>query len=214
MTAKKKRKRAKPVEAPYVEPVKEMLGDKHLDPDESVVRETELSLKQASQFALPGQKELEDPDRSSGRRLYYGEVLRRLQSINPGIRVKDGIPGNVAIYVRKRSDEYDFEEWEPRFKDDAFFWHHRYVTGCLKGFLPEFSHVLLDTSHLPTREVRSWRSLLIALVKAGAISYSEAIEGFGDPSSDQRSGRWFDHLGAWFRSPNSRFKIKTKSAGQ
>lgn len=210
--AKKKHRRAKPVDAPYVEPIKEMLGDKHLSPDEAVVRETETALKQASQFALPGQRELEDPDRSSGARLYYTEVLRRLQSINPGIRVKDGIPGNIAIYVRKRNDEYDMEEWDP--SHDTFFWHHRYVTGCPKSYLPEFSHVLLDTSHLPTREVRSWRSLLIALIKAGAVSYNEAIQSFSNPTGDQRCGRWFDHVGPWLRCPNSRFKIKTKFAGQ
>jgi hypothetical protein len=182
----------KKVGAPYVEPLKEMLGDTHLDPQESVIREREELLKVAAKSKIDGQDELEKQERSAGSRLYYTDILRRLHKLNPGIKILDGIEGNVAIYRSKLRHEYDESERD-RSKAD-FFWDHVYVTGMLKDWLPEYAHVLLDSSHLPTKEIRGWRSVLIALVKAKAITYAQAVEEFGDPFWDSRSTRWFEQL--------------------
>ena len=58
------KKKLRPLKgAPYVEVVKDQLGDKHLDPVESNVREREKTLQQVSKHKIHGQAELEDPAR-------------------------------------------------------------------------------------------------------------------------------------------------------
>jgi hypothetical protein len=181
----------KQVGAPYVEPNKAMLGDKHLNPEESVVREREDLLKIESKKRIHGQDQLEKSDRSLGPRLYFTEILRRLWKCNPRIRVKEGSAGSLALYVQKRKDEYRESDYEPS-PNGAFFLDHKYVGGLLKEWLPEWGHVTIDTSLVAHHEVRGWRSVLIALIKAKVITYQSAIEQFGDPFHDQRSQFWFE----------------------
>jgi hypothetical protein len=169
------------------------LGDERLSPAEAVAREREELLEKTSRKKIQGQEELENPDRSSGPRLYYTEIIRRLRKLNPELRFEDGKDGSVAIYRPKRRDEYDWEQWDPM-APTKWRWDFEYVTGMEKDWIPQFSHVLLDTSLLATKEIRGWRSVLIPLVKSRAITYRGAIQEFGDPANDQRSGRWFDHL--------------------
>ena len=178
------------------------LGDKHLNPEEAVIREREDLLRIESKKKIWGQAELENTDRSAGPRLYYTEILRRLWLINPQLKVKEGVEGSVALYRTLEPWEYDPElplyssEGSRRTDVEKTDWfnHHKYVGGMEKGWLPEYSHVLLDTSHLATREIRGWRSVLLSLIKGKAISVEGAIEQFGDPSLDQRSGRWQEQI--------------------
>jgi hypothetical protein len=176
-----------------IQPDSNELGDKRLSPEEAVVREREDLLRMASKKKIWGQAELEDPSRSAGPRLYYTEVLRRLWKLNLALRVEDGSDGQVAIYRPKRYDEYDWEQFDPH-APKSWRWDFEYVTGMEKGWIPEYAHVTVDTSNLAKREVRGWRSVLIALIKARAISYRGTIQEFGDPSNDQRSMRWFEQL--------------------
>jgi hypothetical protein len=176
-----------------IQPDSQELGDKRLSPAEAVAREREELLEKASKKKIQGQEELEDPDRSAGPRLYYTEILRRLWKLNPEFRVEDGKDGSVAIYRPKRRDEYDWEQWDPM-APTKWRWDFEYVTGMEKGYLPEYSHLLLDSSRLATKEVRGWRSILIPCIESRAITYRGAIQEFGDPANDQRSGRWFEQL--------------------
>jgi hypothetical protein len=167
------------------------LGDQRLSLDEANIRERESLLKKASVHKISGQAELEDPDRAAGPRLNYREIIRRIQNINPSIQVREGSPGSVAIYRLKSNREIAEDVHET---ERTFFTDHVYVTGMEKDWLPEFAYVVLDTSNLPTREIRGWRSVLIALVKSRAISYASAVEAFGEPYYDQRSKRWYEQL--------------------
>jgi hypothetical protein len=169
------------------------LGDKRLSPEEAIFQERELSLNMAAKKKIWRQQELEDPARSAGPRLYYTEILRRLWKLNPDLRVEEGSNGQIAIYRLKRYDEYDWEQFDP-LAPTKWRWDFEYVAGLPKEWIPEYPHVALDTSNLPTREIHGWRSTLIALIKARAITYRGAIQEFGDPENDQRSGRWFEYL--------------------
>ena len=182
--------------APLVEVDPLELTDKRLNPEEAVIRERQELLKMASKSKISGQEELEDAERACGPRLNWTEVLRRLQKCNPQIQVKDGMPGSVALYLRKKSWEFtESDQLGDQRPKDPFFIDHKYVGGFPKHEMPEYSFVDIDTSHLPTREHRGWRSVLIALIKTGAITYESAIKEFGDPTGDSRSGRWFDQVG-------------------
>lgn len=169
------------------------LGDTKLSPEEANLREREQLLKMAAKKKIWRQDELEDPDRSAGPRLYYTEILRRLWTLNPDLRVEDGSADQVAIYRPKRHDEYDWQQWDPN-APTKWRWDFEYVAGLPKEWIPEYPHVTLDTSKLATREIHGWRSTLIALIKARAITYRGTIQEFGDPANDQRSTRWFEQL--------------------
>ncbi|MFZ1973842.1 MAG: hypothetical protein WAU89_13410 [Candidatus Acidiferrales bacterium] len=205
-TRKSKRHSWKKNGAPLVEVDITELGDKKLNPEESLHRERERALAQASKCKIGGQEELEDAERSAGPRMPWQEVIHRLQLCNRDIRVKDGAPGNIALYFKKRSDEYTEDDllmlnspataraMNIPVPADNFFIHHKYIGGFEMHAMPEYAHISVDTSGLPLREFRSWRSVLIRLIKERIITYQSAIQQFGNPESDQRSGRWFEQL--------------------
>lgn len=177
-----------------IQPNSEQLGDKYLSPQEAAIREREELEKLTYQkYVTSEQALMEDADRSSGPRLYYTEILRRLSKINPSLLIKEGRAYNVAIYRPKRYDEYDYEQFDPTAPTD-WRWDHEYVSGMEQGWIPEWGHLLLDNAHVATNEIRGWRSVLIALVKSRAVSYRDVIKEFGDPATDQRSGLWFSQL--------------------
>lgn len=204
----------KTIEAPYVETDIRMLGDTHLSPQESVIREREKCLKDASKFRIFGQDELENPERALGPRLQYTELISRLKSIAPELKAVDGSEGNIALYFPRTQRDYadTLREWDysQKGKDDKFFQAHRYVCGFPKQDLPEYSTVDIDTSLLPTRERRGWRTVLITLIKQGVITYSDAVAQFGDVGTDQRGWRWSEQLLPWKLRPEIKFKQETQ----
>lgn len=178
---------------------KNELGDKRLSPEETVIREREELLTMASTRKIGGQAELEDPMRAYGPRLQFTEIVSRLRRLNPALKFLEGTAGNLALYLPKKRNEYDEAEHVaydgagmPKILD-PFFWHHKYVGGIPKTELPEYGYVTLDSSNLPVREIRSWRSVLIALIKSGAITYKQAVTEFGE-AVGPRSNRWHEQL--------------------
>lgn len=182
----------KEIDAPYVEPNISMLGDMHLDPVESVKREREDLLRIRQKEKIHGQDELDKADRSTGTRLYYSEFLTKLQRIVSGFFVKDGSPGQLALYVAKTESEIAADGYDLNYPQ----WHNesKYVTGFPKDWIPEWGHVLNDTDGIAIREVRGWRSILIAMIKQKLIKYVDVIREFGDPINDKRSTLWFEQL--------------------
>ena len=174
------------------------LGDKRLSPEESIYRETEELLKLASTRKIGGQEELEDQERSAGPRIHFTDFIRRVHKFNSGVLVVEGMAGSVALYILKPYTEWNQDDTGHRYPN------HKYVGGLEKQRLPEFSHVILDTSNLPIREYRGWRSVLIALVKNGVLSYNEAIQAFGEPVG-RRGDRWFQQLREHKFYSNKRF---------
>jgi hypothetical protein len=53
--------------------------------------------------------------------------------------------------------------------------------------------VTLDDKNLPVREIRGWRSVLVALIRAGALTRKQCDTAFG-PASGQRSILWYRNL--------------------
>lgn len=202
------------VAAPYVETDKRMLGDSHLSPEESVIREREKCLKQASQFRLYGQDELEDPDRACGSRLQYTELVSKLRRIAPQLVFLEGSPGNLAVYAPRDAKDYaaTLREWDPehKTKNDAFFKRYRYVGGIPKREIQEYDTVTLDTSLLVTRTANAWRSLLISMIKQAVFSYADAVAEFGDVGTDRRGWRWREQLHPWRQAGSTKFKQQTQ----
>jgi hypothetical protein len=184
--------------APLVEVDPLELTDARLNPEEAVIKEREDLLRIESKKKLIAQDELEKVERSEGPRIHYTDLIRRLRKLNPGIRGKHGMEGSVAIYIKKRPDEYTEADilGEPP-PNGIFFVDHKYIGGFKKDAIPEWGYVTVDSSHVAVREFRGWRSILIQLVKAKVITYRKAVDEFGDPTLDARSYQpagWFDQL--------------------
>lgn len=168
------------------------LGDKHLDPKETVVKLREELLSQRENDKIYGHDELVKAERSQGSRMPYGEFIRRLQCIFPELLVKDGAEGNVALYRPKTATEKIVDGYDLSLPE--WYNYHKYVTGCPKDFLPEWGHLTTDTDGIANREVRGWRSMLISFIKSHAVTYDAVVKEFGNPESDQRSNLWFEQL--------------------
>lgn len=168
------------------------LGDAHPNPEEFVIREREDLLKQISSRKAYGQDELDKPERSKGGRLYYSVLLRKLKKLYPQLLVKDGIPGNVALYRPKTQGEIINDGYDLAFP--RWYNEHKYVTGFPKDHIPEWGHYLNDTDGIADKEVRGWRSVLIAFFKQGLVTYEAASREFGDPENDQRNRFWFEQV--------------------
>lgn len=158
---------------------KKELGDKLLNPEEGVAKLKEENLALAAKGKLTNQSELEDPERAAGPRLSYQEVIYRLTRCNPKLIFLDGSPGNMAVYAILPDEEGKPEK--------------RYVGGFPKQPIPEYSYITTDEHGLPHREVRGWRTVLINMVKSGAITYKSAVKHFGE-ATGQRSTRWQEAL--------------------
>jgi hypothetical protein len=185
-----------------------MLGDSHLDPRENVIKLREQCLKLASRYITEDQAELQNADRSTGACLSYAELLNRLQKICPKLIAKEGSPGNIALYYPRNSDELYEALTDGGYSTDAFFIFNKYVGGMPKEELPEWGYVDIDTSLIATREhLRGWRTILIGLLLAGAVSYAEVIKEFGDPATDPRNSVWMKKTLEWRLSPTKKFTL-------
>jgi hypothetical protein len=188
-----------------IEPDRNELGDKRLDPKENNAKLTEDCLTQASQFKIGQQAELEDPKRALGPRLQYTDFISRLKRIIPSLKAVDGSLGNIALYFPRNAKEIEAAQLEWEWGKDIFFLHHKYVGGFPKKELAEYSTIDIDSSHLPTKEHRGWRTVLITLLKQGVVTYHTITKEFGDVGSDQRGWRWLMYTRKWRNEPHSVF---------
>jgi hypothetical protein len=153
------------------------LGDKMLSPEEGVCKLKEDNKKLAAPCKIAGQSLLEDHDQALGEPMMPQELIRRIQKLNPKIVVeKGGIPNAVAVRYPAVDDE-----GKPCL---------RYLTGFyVDRPLQEFSSVTTDKNGLPVREIRGWRTVLLALFHANAATYEQLKAMFGEPHG-QRNTLW------------------------
>jgi hypothetical protein len=156
------------------------LGDKRLNEEESLSKLKEKNLQLASKFKIPDQATLENTEMAQGHPMPYQDLIFLLKKMCPTLVIEDGGMAN-AVAVRI-----------PGMLEDGTF-GKRYVTGFYKEVLPEFSSVSTDTKGLPVREHRGWRTVVLACIKQGVVSYKDAVYLFGEPNG-VRGGRWHDIL--------------------
>lgn len=158
------------------------LGDTKLSPLENVAKLKEGNQKLISQKRIPNQSLLENTDMALGTPMVYSELVRRVKKIAPQVIFEDGGVKN-AIAVRHYT-------YDPYGGDDAKGgYQKKYISGFYKEVLPEFSSITTDKKGLPHRELRGWRSVLLALMKSGAVTMEALVKEFGHPNG-QRSCLW------------------------
>jgi hypothetical protein len=167
-----------------VEPlhVKEQLpaGDR-----EDLLRLWEDTAKQVEQYRYPDQDDFCKKERQMGKVLSSGELVSRLLKLNPNLIVQDGnvFKQNISFYLVVGKEL-------------------KYTNAyCEKGFVPEFTIMKEDRAGLPSiYPIWGWRTVLVRLLKFGAITWQQVLETFGDVKfSDSRGKHWKNQV-AGFRT--------------
>ncbi len=153
------------------------LGDKRLDPTEALIKiKAENNARAQKQTAIPDQKMMTDRKMAIGTPMPYQSLVYLLKKMSPSLVIEDGGVRN-AIAVRIPGICADGTRGLI------------YCSGFYKEVLPEFSCVQEDERGRPTRECRGWRTVVLALIRQGHISYKDAVSVFGEPNGI-RAGRW------------------------
>jgi len=151
-----------------------------ISPAEAIVKATEDTKKQASANRIPDQAILEDHEAARGIPMEANELIRRLQKMNSKLLiVPGGVPNAVAVRYPTKNENGEIEQ--------------KYITGFYLEKLPEFSSVIVDNMGLPHREVRGWRSVLMALIDNNILDCKKVDLTFG-PALGQRTGLWYRQL--------------------
>ncbi len=171
-----------PNKAPIIITDSNELGDKRLDPKEVLIKLREENNSHAQRMTRkPDQDILGNKDMAQGQPMEYQHLIHLLKKMNPNIIIKDGgVKGAVQVRYHSTTD------WDQKSEGGD---GTKYVTGFYKEVLPEFSWEQDDSRGRPTREIRGWRTVVLALIKQGIISYKDAVDVFGEPNGI-RSGRW------------------------
>jgi hypothetical protein len=159
-----------------IQPDKSALGDGKLANKEAVAKVKEENRATVAKDRIPDQDLLENRQAALGRPMQPNDLILRIQKLNREIFVgKGGVKDAVKVCV-------------PRLVDGEI--QQKYITGFyIDNPLPEFSCVVVDHRGLPVREVRGWRSVLMALWKCGSLNLKQIETEFGRPSG-MRSVLW------------------------
>lgn len=150
-----------------IQPDSSKLGTKTPVDAEAMAQLKEINLRKAEEFKVPDQEILEDKVAALGHPMQPSDFILRLQKLNPKILIeKGGVRNSVAV------------RYVPRGQADKV-----YVTGFPIDIpLPEFSAIVVDDEGRPFRELRGWRSVLLALVKKDLITMHQVKLTFGYPT--------------------------------
>lgn len=161
-----------------IQPNKAELGDTRLNAEEGLAKIKEENLRQAAANKIADQDLLEDTKAALGMPMQPSDLILKLQKLNPSILIqKGGVKNAVAVRF-------------PKFDSETGKVEQTYITGFyMDAPLPEFSSVVVDRRGLPFRELRGWRSVVLALVNAGALTLKQVDLSFGKPTG-QRSVLW------------------------
>lgn len=155
-----------------------LLGDKYLNEVEGLAKIKEENKVLTDKNRIPDQEILEDKRAAVGLTMEPSELINRIQRLNPKILVElGGVKNAVAVRYVKKSEETG--------KDEKV-----YVTGFYTDHpLLEFSYVLVDNKGLPVREMRGWRSVLLALIRQKLLTMKQIELIFGK-ANGQRAILW------------------------
>lgn len=140
---------------------------------EAMARSQEKDAEILEKYYINDQADLANADARAGHRMHHSEFMLKVQHLNPEI----------------------FIEQQINFPDDLGFYTldvagvKRYLSSFPKGYIREFSYVVLDKQGLPCDEVRGWRTTLWRLLRVGMLSWPDVHRVFGEAQGAHRD-RW------------------------
>jgi hypothetical protein len=124
-------------------------------------------------YRLWDHEDLKNLHKRSGIWMHSSELIYRVQKLNP------------RIFVEQQINYPD--EWG--FYGDVLG-KQRYISGFNKGWLREFTAILVDQRNLQEGdELRGWRHVLLKLLSADWLTWEQVQKEFGD-SEGINAYRW------------------------
>jgi hypothetical protein len=159
--------------------------DEPMSKAEVLAKRTEELYHQMSSQRRPEQEEHTNPHARLGRPLHHSEFVHRLRRLIPTLALREGQPGNIALY-------------RPTPNGDALV----YLGYLYKGDNPEYSTWLLNEWDVPVQERRGWRTTLLRLILNSTLTEQQVNQVFPRPSNGATASAYRRHLYR-FRNPNS-----------
>lgn len=151
-----------------------LLGNDFLPRHEALLRYQQDKIEPMHEiYRLSDHNDLKDLIKRGGTWMHSSELIFRVQSLNPCIYVHQQInyPEQWGFYVEVKS-------------------RLTYVSGFPKGWLREFTAILVDENNLMAGdEIRGWRAVLLRLLSLGLLRWEQVHKTFGD-AEGVNGDRW------------------------
>lgn len=171
-----------------LDPQGNKLGDKRVENAEGVARLKEKVRGMVDKKRIANQDMLEDQDMALGSPMSPSLFIQKLRKLPNVIVEPGGWPNAVAVRTVVRDDDADSPTYGQQVK--------KYISGFVTDrVLPEFSSILTDHMGLATREIRGWRTVLLALFNQKVVTLQQLKAVFGD-ANGQRSKLWHEQTQA------------------
>ena len=152
-------------------------------PEEALQAMWEDTESQIAAYRYPDQDSFKNAEKQTGKGMWSNDLVRKVLKLNSKLFVEDSValPGNAAFYTTIEGDK-------------------KYTNANFKkGFIPEFTIMKCDAADLPVEFIWGWRTVLMRLVKFGALTMRQINKVWGDVHySDARGKHWAAHM-AGFR---------------
>jgi hypothetical protein len=155
-----------------------------ISPAEATKKAFEDTAKLAAKNKHPDQALLENRDMARGYEMEVGDLITKIQKLNPRIQIrKGGVKNAVAVYI-------------PVPVSEANPLGLKYTSGFyIDSRLSEYSSVTVDQFGVAHKETRGWRTVLLSLIEAGALDRRKVDLAFG-PALGKRTDLWYRALQA------------------
>lgn len=151
-----------------------LLGNDFLPRGEAFLRYRQEKIEPMHEiYRLTDHNDLKDLIKRSGQWMHASELIFRVQRLNPCVYVHQQInyPDQWGFYVEVQS-------------------RLTYVSGFGKGWLREFTAILVDDRNLMAGdELRGWRAVLLKLMEKGILRWEQVHRTFGD-AEGVNGDRW------------------------
>jgi hypothetical protein len=154
-----------------------LLGNDFLPGSEALLRYQQEKIDPLHDtYRLSDHNDLKDLIKRGGQWIHSSELIMRVQKLNACVYVHQQInyPDHWGFYVEVQSQL-------------------QYVSGFQKGWLREFTAILVDDRNLMAGdELRGWRAVLLKLLEKGILRWQQVYREFGDVDG-ANSHRWRQH---------------------
>jgi hypothetical protein len=138
----------------------------------------------AAEVRYPDQESFENAQQQTGKALWSYMLVRQVTKLNPNLFAEDSVlvPGCAAFYTVRDQKKVP--------------------TGASyrKGLIPEHTIFKKNAEFDSTHITYGWRTVVMRLVKAGYLTYSQMVKTWGEvPYTDARGKHWDINIRA-FRS--------------
>lgn len=115
-------------------------------------------------YRLDDHEDLKNAEARMGKQMAHNELIRRVVKLNPNVWAEDSRTHKNGIGFYTTDSEGN----------------KKYLVAFEKGYLPEFSYIIVDRADLPIKEVRGWRTVLLRLLKQGVLTWKQIVDVFED----------------------------------